>query len=146
MPFAPASSTRPANAVPANSAADGTPSGDGPAGDQADDFRVAKSIYALRRRRDEAAPFKGLFGEPAWDILLDLFIAHCRGGDLQVSSVCIEASVPSTTILRWIARLESEGMLYRVADRADGRRRYVRLTEDGLAMMRSILGAIGGGR
>jgi hypothetical protein len=63
----------------------------------------------LRRRRDGAAPVKGLFGEPAWDILLDLFIAHCRGDDLQVSSVCIEASVPSTTILRWIARLESEG-------------------------------------
>jgi DNA-binding MarR family transcriptional regulator len=37
-------------------------------------------------------------------------------------------------------------MLYRVADSADGRRRYVRLTQDGLAMMHNILGAIGGGK
>jgi len=127
------------------SSVSGASSGGGPADAEADDFRIASSLYALRRRRDAAAPLKGLFGEPAWDILLDLFIAHCRGDDLQVSSVCIEASVPSTTILRWIARLESEGMLYRVADRADGRRRYVRLTQDGLAMMHNILGAIGGG-
>ncbi|MBB3537308.1 DNA-binding MarR family transcriptional regulator [Novosphingobium sp. BK486] len=86
---------------------------------------------------------KGLFGEPAWDILLDLYIAHKRGTELQVSSVCLEAGVPSTTILRWIARLEREGLLYRQADTGDLRRRYVRLTDDGLAMMRNILGAIG---
>nr|WP_255476835.1 MULTISPECIES: winged helix DNA-binding protein [unclassified Novosphingobium] len=84
-----------------------------------------------------------MFGEPAWDILLDLYIAHKRGTELQVSSVCLEAGVPSTTILRWIARLEREGLLYRQADTGDLRRRYVRLTDDGLAMMRNILGAIG---
>lgn len=111
---------------------------------EAEAFRIAKALYALRRRRDAATPVKGLFGEPAWDILLDLFIAHKSSMELQVSSVCLEAGVPSTTILRWIARLEREGLLYRQADSGDLRRRYVRLTEDGLTMMRNILGAIGG--
>ena len=108
----------------------------------ADALRVAKAVYAVRRSRDAMTPVKGLFGEPAWDIMLDLFIAFKRGTDLQVSSVCIEAGVPSTTILRWIARLENEGLLYRASDSTDLRRRYVRLTDDGLAMMRSILGAM----
>ncbi len=108
----------------------------------ADALRVAKAVYAVRRSRDAMTPVKGLFGEPAWDIMLDLFIAFKRGTDLQVSSVCIEAGVPSTTILRWIARLENEGLLYRASDSTDLRRRYVRLTDDALAMMRSILGAM----
>ena len=59
--------------------------------------------------------------------------------EIQVSSVCLDAGVPSTTILRWIARLEKEGLIYRIADNADARRRYVRLTEEGHQMMRRIL-------
>lgn len=110
---------------------------------EAEALRVAKAIYALRRRRDGVNPVKGLFGEPAWDILLDLFIAQQRGTELQVSSVCLEAGVPSTTILRWMARLEREGLIYRTADLADARRRYVHLTQDGQAMMNNMLGAIG---
>jgi Transcriptional regulators len=114
-----------------------------PVQDEAETLRVAQALYALRRRRDSATQVKGLFGEPAWDIMLDLLIAHKQGSELQVSSVCLEAGVPSTTILRWIARLEREGLIYRQTDSSDLRRRYVRLTDDGLAMMRNILGAIG---
>ena len=105
-------------------------------------LRLATTLYGLRRRRDAVADRKGLFGEPGWDILLDLFIAEQRRSEIQVSSVCIDASVPSTTILRWIARLEREGLIYRVADITDARRRYVRLTDDGRAMMHTVFGAI----
>nr|WP_255631081.1 MarR family transcriptional regulator [Novosphingobium sp. FKTRR1] len=106
-------------------------------------LQTAKAIYAIRRRRDSAAGFRGLFGEPAWDILLELYIAQKSRTELQVSSVCIEAGVPSTTILRWIARLERDGLVYREADRGDARRRYVRLTSEGHALMVRLLGAIG---
>lgn len=109
---------------------------------EAEAFRLAKSLYALRRRRDSALGIKGLFGEPAWDILLDLYIARMSRTDLQVSSVCIEAGVPSTTILRWIARLEAEGLVYRAADKADARRRYVRLTEVGHATILRVLNSL----
>ncbi|CAH0497089.1 winged helix DNA-binding protein [Novosphingobium sp. CECT 9465] len=105
-------------------------------------LRLAASLYELRRKRDAASGRRGLFGEPGWDILLDLYIAQQRQTDLQVSSVCLDSGVPSTTILRWIARLEDEGLVYRTADTADARRRYVRLTEQGRIMMQAVLAAI----
>lgn len=103
---------------------------------------MALSLYELRRKRDAASGRKSLFGEPGWDILLDLFIAECRKKDVQVSSVCLDTGVPSTTLLRWIARLEGEGLVYRLADNADARRRYVRLTDDGRTMMNTVLNAL----
>lgn len=105
-------------------------------------LQLAVSLYGLRRKRDAAANRKGLFGEPGWDILLDLYIAEQRRSEIQVSSVCLDASVPSTTILRWIARLEREGLIYRVSDNSDARRRYVRLTDNGREMMQSVFSAI----
>jgi MarR family transcriptional regulator, temperature-dependent positive regulator of motility len=107
-------------------------------------LKLAVAIYGLRRKRDAASARRGLFGEPGWDILLDLYIADRRRTEVQVSSVCLDAGVPSTTILRWIARLEQEGLIYRIADSADARRRYVRLTEDGHEMMRNVLRALSG--
>lgn len=109
-----------------------------------DSLKLAMALYALRRKRDDACARKGLFGEPGWDILLDLYIAERRRTDVQVSSVCLDAGVPSTTILRWIARLEQEGLIYRIADSCDARRRYVRLTEDGRELMRTVLRSMSG--
>lgn len=106
-------------------------------------LRKAQMLYGARRRRDAACPIKGLFGEPGWDILLDLFIAREKRTPLQVSSVCAGASISSTTILRWIARLEREGLILREDDRDDARRRYVTLTKQGLVVANSLLGAIG---
>lgn len=103
-------------------------------------LRRAKVIYAIRRRRDALAGIGGLFGEPGWDILLDVYVAQKSRRAIQVSSVCLEAGVPSTTILRWLARLEGEGLVYRTSDNVDARRRFVRLTEAGEAMMNRILG------
>ncbi len=105
-------------------------------------LRRAKFVYNARRRRDAAAGIPGLFAEPAWDILLDVYIALKSGREIQVSSVCIEAGVPSTTILRWLTRLELEGVIYRAADNVDGRRRYVRLTDAGEALMNRMLDVI----
>lgn len=108
-----------------------------------ENLRVAKQLYEARRRRDAAASIKGLFGEPGWDILLDLFIARETRTALQVSSVCAGAGVPSTTTLRWIARLEREGLITRTADQDDARRRYVSLTNKGLSLTVGLLEAIG---
>lgn len=108
----------------------------------AQSLRLASALYALRRKRDEASGRPGLFAEPGWDILLDLYIADCRRTDIQVSSVCLDAGIPSTTILRWIARLEEEGLIFREPDGSDARRRYVRLTDEGRAMMHDVLRAL----
>lgn len=107
------------------------------------DLLHARQLYSMRRRRDAAFEGHDLLGEPGWDILLDLFIGELEGARIQVSSVCLDAGVPSTTILRWLSRLEGDGLIYRAADNIDGRRRFVRLTDEGRQLMQKALAAIG---
>ncbi|WP_144039825.1 winged helix DNA-binding protein [Novosphingobium sp. TH158] len=104
---------------------------------------VARAQYRVRRLRgqffeDDAA----LFGEPAWDLLLDLFIADCEGKSVPVTSACIGACVPTTTALRWLAVLESKGLLEREADARDARRVFVNLTDFGRTRMREYIARI----
>lgn len=88
----------------------------------------AERIYRLRRRRDVLFGQANLFGEPAYDILLDIFVAEARGCAVSVSSACIAAAVPPTTALRHISKLVKKGLLARIPDSADRRRAYVELT------------------
>ena len=80
----------------------------------------------LRRLRDRFF-VSGLFEDPAWDMLLDLFAAELEGGRVSVSSLCIAAAVAPTTALRWIARMTEAGLFERVPDPADRRRAFMRL-------------------
>ena len=82
---------------------------------------------ALRRRRDGLFP-PDLFGEPAWDMLLDLYVAASERRPISVSSACLAAAVPPTTALRYIATLERSGLIEREADPADRRRFHVRVS------------------
>lgn len=95
----------------------------------------ARIIYRSRRMRPRIFSDDGLFGEPAWDILLDLFIAESARKPLSVTSACIGAAVPTSTALRWIAILEERGFLSRENDPADARRVFLRLTGQGYAKM-----------
>jgi hypothetical protein len=92
-------------------------------------------IYALRRKRATIFGNADLFSEPAWDILLDLFIAQGEGKDVSVSSACIGSAAPPTTGLRWLGVLTDEGLVLRENDAEDNRRVLVRLTPAGLAAM-----------
>lgn len=90
---------------------------------------AAKALYAMRRQRTLLFASSELFGEPAWDILLDLFIARQEGKRVPVTSACIGAAVPPTTGLRWLALLESTGMVKREDDPKDARRSFVSISE-----------------
>lgn len=96
---------------------------------------LARQSYEDRRRRTKIFRSEELFGEPAWDILLDLFIAAKERRRVSVTSACIGSAVPSTTALRWIAILEKQGLLVREADPGDARRVYVKLSARGYAAM-----------
>lgn len=96
---------------------------------------LARQTYEDRRRRSKIFRSEALFGEPAWDILLDLFIATKERRRVSVTSACIGSAVPSTTALRWIAILEKQGLLVREADPSDARRVYVKLSARGYAAM-----------
>ena len=96
---------------------------------------LARQSYEDRRRRTKIFQSDDLFGEPAWDILLDLFIAAKERRRVSVTSACIGSAVPSTTALRWIAILERQGLLLREADPGDARRVYVKLSARGYQAM-----------
>ena len=96
--------------------------------DQLASLTLAEAEYNGRRRRELF--FKtALFGEPAWDMLLDLFIHEAHGKRVSITSVCRAAGVPPTTALRWLSLLEAEAMVERVPAVHDLRVQYVRLTE-----------------
>lgn len=102
---------------------------------------LALARWEYRRRRSRARFFEadGLFGEPAWDMLLDLFIAGREGKALPVTSACIGAAVPVTTALRWLGLLEQRGLVVRQADRHDARRALVCLSAEAIERMERYL-------
>jgi DNA-binding MarR family transcriptional regulator len=106
------------------------------------DTSVARAIeiYRSRRRRDAAfGEDADLFGEPAWDILLDLLDADAQGRRISVTSASLASSVPATTGLRMIAILEERGLVMRTDDPLDRRRSHVSLTGKGRAAMQAAL-------
>lgn len=105
---------------------------------------LARKAYALRRRRAAIFGNPDLFGEPAWDILLDLYIAHAQGKAVSVSSACIGSAAPATTGLRWLGVLADEGFVARENDHDDQRRVMVRLSPSGLAAMEQFFDAVDG--
>jgi len=90
-----------------------------------------RAVLRMRRLRDQIVS-ADLFADPAWDILLDLMAAHLEGVRVSVSSLCIAASVPPTTALRWIRQLTEKGLLERNADPSDGRRIFIALSPEGV--------------
>ncbi|WP_086607486.1 MarR family winged helix-turn-helix transcriptional regulator [Erythrobacter donghaensis] len=103
---------------------------------------LARKAYALRRKRGAIFGNPDLFGEPAWDILLDLFIAQAEGKSVSVSSACIGSAAPATTGLRWLGVLADEGLVLRDPDPEDNRRVMVRLTPTGCAAMERFFDAV----
>lgn len=91
-------------------------------------------LYLTRRRRARYLPAE-LFGEPAWDMLLDLFAARLDGRLISVTSACYAAGVPPTTALRWLGILEEEGLVERGEHGSDHRVKLVRLRDAALRQM-----------
>jgi hypothetical protein len=104
---------------------------------------LARQAYTLRRKRAAIFGNPELFGEPAWDILLDLYIAHGEGKPVSVSSACIGSASPPTTGLRWLGVLAEEGLVLRENDPEDNRRVLVRLTRKGVTAMERFFDAVG---
>jgi DNA-binding MarR family transcriptional regulator len=90
--------------------------------------RAAQKFYRARQARGAFFDVT-FFGEPGWDILLDLFASEGIGRPASITSACVAAGVPPSTALRWISVLVERGMIERTADIADARRIFLTLTE-----------------
>lgn len=92
----------------------------------------AERVRLMRMRRNElfGAP---LFRDPAWDMLLELYVADQNRRDIPVSSLCYGSGVSLSTAVRQIAELERHRLVQRDRDEQDHRRAVVRPTAKALA-------------
>lgn len=97
-----------------------------------------RAIIGARALRGRFFPSQ-IFADPAWDILLDLTRAKLEGQQVSVSSVCIAASVPMSTALRWVKQMTDANLLHRWTDPKDRRRDLIALTEPTADRMREYL-------
>ena len=94
----------------------------------------------IRSRKKRAAVFsQSLFSDPAWDIVLTLFLAQIRKERITTSEVSNTTSIPLTTVHRWIETLEQKGWAGRTPDPNDQRRLFVELSPRGSTAMCSWL-------
>jgi len=104
---------------------------------------MAKLAARMRRIRDDILGATH-FGEPAWDILLELFVACGEARPMQVSSVCLGTNVPPTTALRWITALVEAGVIVRARDPNDRRRAMLALSPSAMAGMTHMFETMAG--
>lgn len=90
----------------------------------------------LERRREREAIFgANLFGEPAWDMLLQLYATTLAGGRECITSLCEASAVPMTTGLRTLRHLEDRGLILRERDKFNRRRSFLKLSGQALAAL-----------
>jgi hypothetical protein len=101
--------------------------------------RKAVDLIEITRRRSRLMSVANLFADPAWFIMLDLFVRQHSGLQTSVSSACHASFSPVTTALRHLAILTERNIIEREYDPVDQRRVFVKLTEEAKAEIQRTL-------
>lgn len=101
-------------------------------------IQLAKRIKAIRESR-AALLDSSLFGEPAWNILLALYVAAGERYALSISALCAESGAPNSTAARSINRMIALKMVRRVPNPTDNRSTYIELTQGTAAKLTELL-------
>jgi DNA-binding MarR family transcriptional regulator len=114
-----------------------------PSGDSADaappEPLLERAQWILRVRRSREGLFgRAMMGEPAFDLLLCLYL---RSGQRETSltSLARPAGIPYSSAMRWIDYLADKGFVARTKSRRDRRATTVHLTSAGRAVMDELL-------
>ncbi len=102
-------------------------------GTEGDDGLALENAKAMMRRRLLRQQLLGapeLFGDPAWEMLVDLFIRECERRPISVSALCVTPSIPMSSAVRLCQKLSDAGLILRIPDLYDGRRTFVRLSPE----------------
>ena len=98
----------------------------------------ARQARQLRARMSDFLP-RDLLVDPAWDMMIDLFVAAGTGERLCVKDLTLMSGESTTSAMRRIDRLQEAALLARHPDPNDHRRVHVRLTEKGHVAMAAML-------
>ena len=106
-------------------------------------FALENAEIHLHRRllRQQLLGAPELFGDPAWEMLVDLFIHQCKGKELSITSLCVAVNIPMSSGLRLVQKLCNVGILRRIADPIDGRRTIIKLEPPVAHRLRAYFGA-----
>ena len=99
---------------------------------------AAVRILAQRKARTRFLP-PSLFHEPAWEVLLSLYIAQCRGQTVNIKHLTQAVDAPVTTAQRWIDALAHMRLVHRVVDDLDRRRVELSLTQGAMQAVEGYL-------
>ena len=80
-----------------------------------------------------------LFGDPCWDILLELTSARIQGENVPVSSACSATHLPLSTALRHVRKLVDLGMVRRWHDPNDRRRDLLEVEDATFESLKALL-------
>jgi len=98
-------------------------------------------LEARRRRREEFDP--SMFGEPAWEMLLELFVRDSAGLSSTASQLKAVARVLPSTGSRWLQYLEQQALLARRGHPLDPSTEFVELTDKGRQALERYLSSLG---
>lgn len=101
----------------------------------------ARSVLNSRRIRKRYFQSE-IFGEPAWEILLALYITEESDARLTMTKLAEWIEAPLTTVVRWVKALEEQSLVKRVEHPTDRRIIFIRLLETGRNALDSYLLAI----
>ncbi|MEO1167861.1 MAG: hypothetical protein AAFW97_04025 [Pseudomonadota bacterium] len=93
-----------------------------------------KTYLQARREREWQFP-KGLFSDPAWDILLELYVAESEDRPIYESAVGPAISIPEKSGLRWLGILEARQLISRALEDEHGQEARISLTPNAIAGM-----------
>jgi len=91
-------------------------------------IKRAAAMVATRERRKKFFN-ASMFGEPAWDVLLALYLAEARGERTNINTLTQSSGAAPTTALRWMNYLENHQLISREEHPTDARASIVRLTD-----------------
>lgn len=111
-------------------------------GEVRDPCQMAKQLLAQRLARFDHFPAE-LFHEPAWDMLLALFVANEERRTMSVKTLVGSANAPVTTSQRWIDHLHKLKLIDRVIDPIDRRRMEISLSDTGQTAVIQYLRRLG---
>ncbi|MDH2129631.1 hypothetical protein N5J77_00725 [Sphingobium yanoikuyae] len=88
----------------------------------------ARAVRERRKFRSALIGSPELFGEPSWEMLIEVFIQEAEGVKIAVNTLCRSSTATPSTALRIFNKLCEARLLVKVSDPNDGRRHFVQLT------------------